>query len=123
MASLVQDALDYASAALGTKKKETTVWMDGAFDVMHFGHANAFRQVQISVLYLTFGGLWRFHAIDATRVHQTRSWVVSFSILRVSRGRSVSLGGRVQSWFPHGSKPGLLRARQAFDWVLVPVDF
>jgi hypothetical protein len=22
------------------------------------------------------------HAIDATRVHQTRSWVVSFSILR-----------------------------------------
>ncbi len=45
MASLVQDALDYASAALGsTTKKETTVWMDGAFDVMHFGHANAFRQ-------------------------------------------------------------------------------
>ena len=43
MASLVQDALDYASA-LGTTKKETTVWMDGAFDVMHFGHANAFRQ-------------------------------------------------------------------------------
>ena len=88
MASLVQDALDYAAeqtqqalAALGsTTKKETTVWMDGAFDVMHFGHANAFRQVQISVLYLTFGGLWRFHAIDATRVHQTRSWVVSFSI-------------------------------------------
>ena len=50
MASLAQDALD--SAALGSKKKETTVWMDGAFDVMHFGHANAFRQVQISVSYL-----------------------------------------------------------------------
>ena len=52
MASLVQDALDYAGEqtqkaleALGsTTKKETTVWMDGAFDVMHFGHANAFRQ-------------------------------------------------------------------------------
>ena len=44
MASLMQDAIDYASAALGSKKKETTVWMDGAFDVMHFGHANAFRQ-------------------------------------------------------------------------------
>jgi cytidyltransferase-like protein len=52
MASLVQDALDYAAeqtqqalAALGsTTTKETTVWMDGAFDVMHFGHANAFRQ-------------------------------------------------------------------------------
>ena len=51
MASLVQDALDYATeqtqqalAALGSStKKETTVWMDGAFDVMHFGHANAFR--------------------------------------------------------------------------------
>ena len=26
--------------------------------------------------------LWWFHAIDATRVHQTRSWVVSFSSLR-----------------------------------------
>ena len=26
--------------------------------------------------------LRRLHAIDATRVHQTRSWVVSFSILR-----------------------------------------
>ena len=52
MASLVQDALDYAAeqtqqalAALGsTTKKETTVWMDGAFDGLHFGHANAFRQ-------------------------------------------------------------------------------
>ena len=52
MASLMQDALDYAAeqtqqalAALGSSTtKETTVWMDGAFDVMHFGHANAFRQ-------------------------------------------------------------------------------
>ena len=26
--------------------------------------------------------LWRLHAVDATRVHQTRSWVVSFSSLR-----------------------------------------
>ena len=45
-------SLDYAAeqtqqalAALGSSTtKETTVWMDGAFDVMHFGHANAFRQ-------------------------------------------------------------------------------
>ena len=48
MASLVQDALDYAAAAQpsphGQQTKETTVWMDGAFDVMHFGHANAFRR-------------------------------------------------------------------------------
>lgn len=57
MAALVQDALEYATAqaqqvlaALGStdttpqEDKEVTVWMDGAFDVMHFGHANAFRQ-------------------------------------------------------------------------------
>ena len=26
--------------------------------------------------------LWRLHAVDSTRVHQTRSWMVSFSSLR-----------------------------------------
>ena len=25
-------------------KKEVRIWMDGAFDVMHYGHMNAFRQ-------------------------------------------------------------------------------
>lgn len=25
-------------------KKEIRIWMDGAFDMMHFGHMNAFRQ-------------------------------------------------------------------------------
>ena len=25
--------------------------------------------------------LWRLHAVDAVRLHQTRSWVVSFLIL------------------------------------------
>ena len=25
-------------------KKEIRIWMDGAFDMMHYGHMNAFRQ-------------------------------------------------------------------------------
>ena len=29
-----------------------------------------------------FGGLWRFHAIDARRLQERRRWVVSFPILR-----------------------------------------
>src|SRR5689334_8760195 len=28
-----------------TPKKKIRVWVDGCFDLMHFGHANAFRQV------------------------------------------------------------------------------
>ncbi|KAL4240437.1 Ethanolamine-phosphate cytidylyltransferase [Mactra antiquata] len=28
----------------GSKKKEVRVWMDGCFDIVHFGHANALRQ-------------------------------------------------------------------------------
>jgi bifunctional ADP-heptose synthase (sugar kinase/adenylyltransferase) len=28
--------------------KPVRIWMDGAFDVMHYGHMNAFRQVPIS---------------------------------------------------------------------------
>ena len=27
-----------------TKKKDIRIWMDGAFDMMHYGHMNAFRQ-------------------------------------------------------------------------------
>ena len=34
--------------------------------------------------------LRRLHAIDATRVHQTRSWVVCFSILRPFGPRQVT---------------------------------
>lgn len=25
-------------------EKEVRIWMDGAFDMMHYGHMNAFRQ-------------------------------------------------------------------------------
>ena len=37
--------------------------------------------VQLGVLYLEFGGLWRLHAVDATRVHLTSMRVVSFPSL------------------------------------------
>ena len=39
-------------------------------------------KVQLGVLYLEFGGLWRLHAVDATRVHLTSMRVVSLLILR-----------------------------------------
>ena len=39
-------------------------------------------KVQLGVLCLEFGGLWRFHAVDATRIRQTWSWVVYSSNLR-----------------------------------------
>lgn len=41
--SLEQIDLDH-EAASGKPKKEIRVWMDGAFDMMHYGHVNAFRQ-------------------------------------------------------------------------------
>ena len=37
--------------------------------------------VWLGVLYLEFGGLWRLHAVDATRVHLTSMRVVSFPSL------------------------------------------
>ena len=52
--------------------------------------------------------LRRLHAIDATRVHQTRSWVVSFSILRPfgpRRDRDAPRRRRTAPtrWIPHCS--------------------
>ena len=37
------------------KKKEIRVWMDGAFDMMHYGHMNAFRQARALGTYLIAG--------------------------------------------------------------------
>ena len=36
-------------------RKEIRVWMDGAFDMMHFGHMNAFRQGRSLGTYLIAG--------------------------------------------------------------------
>ena len=40
---------------LGKKPKEVRIWMDGAFDVFHFGHMNAFRQGRALGTYLVVG--------------------------------------------------------------------
>ncbi|EQC30624.1 ethanolamine-phosphate cytidylyltransferase [Saprolegnia diclina VS20] len=37
------------------KKKEIRIWMDGAFDMMHYGHMNAFRQAKALGTYLVVG--------------------------------------------------------------------
>ncbi|KAF0686420.1 Aste57867_21791 [Aphanomyces stellatus] len=36
-------------------KKEVRIWMDGAFDMMHYGHMNAFRQAKSVGTYLVVG--------------------------------------------------------------------
>ena len=38
-----------------TSSKEIRIWMDGAFDMMHFGHMNAFRQGKSLGTYLIVG--------------------------------------------------------------------
>ena len=38
-----------------TEKKEIRVWMDGAFDMFHYGHMNAFRQGRALGTYLVVG--------------------------------------------------------------------
>jgi ethanolamine-phosphate cytidylyltransferase len=35
--------------------KEIRIWMDGAFDMMHYGHMNAFRQARALGTYLIAG--------------------------------------------------------------------
>jgi bifunctional ADP-heptose synthase (sugar kinase/adenylyltransferase) len=36
-------------------KRDIRIWMDGAFDMMHYGHMNAFRQAK------ALGKLFRLH--------------------------------------------------------------
>lgn len=43
------------SAQKGDKKKEVRIWMDGAFDMLHYGHMNAFRQGRAYGTYLIVG--------------------------------------------------------------------
>ena len=37
------------------KNREIRIWMDGAFDMMHYGHMNAFRQGKALGTYLIVG--------------------------------------------------------------------
>lgn len=39
----------------GTNEREVRIWMDGAFDMMHYGHMNAFRQGKALGTYLIVG--------------------------------------------------------------------
>lgn len=36
-------------------KEQIRIWMDGAFDMMHYGHMNAFRQAKSLGTYLVVG--------------------------------------------------------------------
>lgn len=45
-----QDAEDKKNSG-----KEIRIWMDGAFDMMHYGHMNAFRQARALGTYLIAG--------------------------------------------------------------------
>lgn len=47
--------LEVAARAAGARKKPLRVFMDGAFDLMHFGHMNAFRQGKALGDYLLVG--------------------------------------------------------------------
>lgn len=43
---IVYKALRSIKSFQVTKKREIRVWMDGVFDLMHFGHMNAFRKAK-----------------------------------------------------------------------------
>ena len=46
---------DAGSGGGKKKKKELRIFMDGAFDMMHYGHSNAFRQGKAMGTYLVVG--------------------------------------------------------------------
>ena len=58
------------------------------------------------------------HAVEATRVHLTRSWVVLFSILSAFRGRSRLDTYHTQEPPIRGRVVGILRARDAWTCLL-----
>lgn len=39
----------------GQPKEQIRIWMDGAFDMMHYGHMNAFRQARALGTFLVVG--------------------------------------------------------------------
>lgn len=41
--AMAQARLNFLREKLGDEKKEVRIFMDGAFDLLHFGHMNAFR--------------------------------------------------------------------------------
>lgn len=49
------EALEANGQLEGKDKKEVRIWLDGAFDMMHYGHANAFRKGKILGTYLIVG--------------------------------------------------------------------
>lgn len=47
--------LERESTLAGDEKREIRLWVDGAFDMMHYGHMNAFRQARALGTYLIAG--------------------------------------------------------------------
>ena len=47
--------LQQPAPALSIGRNEIRIWMDGAFDMFHYGHANAFRQGRSLGTYLVVG--------------------------------------------------------------------
>lgn len=51
----LQDKLAEAEDEDDEPKEQIRIWMDGAFDMMHYGHMNAFRQARALGTYLVVG--------------------------------------------------------------------